>query len=103
MLESIARDEDNSVVVINGKTLENTQYLAKILQEKAGGNIFCIEPHQPYPRDYRPLRKQAKEEQRKNFRPTLAGQTANMSEYDTVFIGYPNWWGRHTDDPVHIP
>ena len=27
-----------------------------------------------------------------NSRPELGGETLNMNNYDTVFIGYPIWW-----------
>ena len=33
------------------------------------------------------------EEQDENARPAIAGQIENLDQYDTVFIGYPNWWG----------
>ena len=28
-----------------------------------------------------------------NARPEIAGTVDNMDDYDTIFIGYPNWWG----------
>ena len=27
-------------------------------------------------------------------RPAIAGQVANMAQYDVVFVGFPIWWGR---------
>ncbi len=35
----------------------------------------------------------AKAEQNANARPALAGHVNNMNQYDTIFIGYPCWWG----------
>ena len=35
---------------------------------------------------------QAKEEQKRKERPALAGKIENLAAYDTIFIGYPNWW-----------
>ena len=26
-------------------------------------------------------------------RPALTGQVDNMEQYDTIILGYPNWWG----------
>jgi flavodoxin len=57
-----------------------------------GGDIFRIEPQKPYPTDHGTLVKLAKEEQKRNERPALAGQIDNMDAYGTVFVGYPNWW-----------
>ena len=28
-----------------------------------------------------------------NARPEIEGTVENMDDYDTIFIGYPNWWG----------
>lgn len=89
---NMTRDEDNSVVVINGKVLGNTQYVAQLIQQMTGGDMFRIEPQQPYPTDHRTLVDLAKEEQRRNDRPAIAGQVENMAAYETVFVGYPNWW-----------
>jgi len=89
---NMTRDEDNSVVVINGKVLGNTQYVAQLIQQMTGGDMFRIEPLKPYPKDHRTLVEQAKEEQKRKERPALAGKIENLAAYDTIFIGYPNWW-----------
>lgn len=34
----------------------------------------------------------AAEEQDDNARPELTSHIENLDEYDTIFIGYPNWW-----------
>jgi len=89
---NMTRDEDNSVVVINGKVLGNTQYVAQLIQQMTGGDMFRIEPLKPYPKDHRTLVDQAKEEQKRKERPALVGKIENLAVYDTIFIGYPNWW-----------
>jgi len=90
--KNMTRDEDNSTVVINGKVLGNTQYVAQLIQEKTEADIFRIEPQKPYPTDHRTLVQLAKEEKKRKERPVLAGQIENIDAYETVFIGYPNWW-----------
>lgn len=83
---------DNSTVVINGETLGNTQYMAYVIQENTGANIFRIVPETPYPTDHSELVDLAKKEQQENARPTFSGEIEDFAQYDTVFIGYPNWW-----------
>lgn len=36
---------------------------------------------------------QAAEEQDEEARPELAAQIENPDQYDTILLGYPNWWG----------
>ncbi|MGM9646809.1 MAG: flavodoxin [Eubacteriales bacterium] len=83
---------DNSTVVIDGQTLGNTQYMAYVIQENTGANIFRIVPETSYPTDHDALVDLAREEQRKDARPAFVGEIENFNEYDTVFVGYPNWW-----------
>ncbi len=90
---NMTREEDNSAVVINGNVLGNTQYVAQLIQEMTGGDIFRILPRKPYPTNHRTLVDMAKEEQNQGARPAIEGTIENLEAYDTVFIGYPNWWG----------
>lgn len=89
---NMTREEDNSTVVIDGKVLGNTQYVAQLIQEMTGGDIFRIVPQTPYPTDHRTLVDLAKKEQNENARPVIA-ESVNLAAYDTIFLGYPNWWG----------
>ena len=86
-------EEEKSTVVINGKVLGNTQYVAGIIQENTRADIFRIEPETPYPRNHKILVDQAAKEQQEKFRPVIAKKIENLEEYDTIFLGYPNWWG----------
>lgn len=71
----------------------NTQKIAELIHEKVGGDIFRIETANPYPQDYNACVEAARSEQENKARPALANRVENMDAYDTVFIGYPNWWG----------
>lgn len=82
-----------SVVVKDGEVLGNVQYMAQIIQESTGGDLFRIETVQQYPLDHDPLVDQAAAEQDENARPELTAQVEDPSQYDVVFLGYPNWWG----------
>lgn len=82
----------NSYVEIDGETFGNTQYMAYVIQENTGANIFRIVPETPYPTDHSALVDLAQTEQRNNARPKFVGAIENFEKYDTVFVGYPNWW-----------
>lgn len=91
--DNMTQDEDNSVVVIDGEVLGNTQYVAYVIQENTGADIFRIEPETPYPTDHDTLVDLAAEEQNQAARPAIKDRIENLEQYDTVFVGYPNWWG----------
>ena len=84
-------DKDNSYVEIDGERLGNTQYMAYVIQENTGANIFRILPKNPYPTDHDALLEAAQNEIRTNARPEIEGTIEDFNSYDVVFVGYPNW------------
>lgn len=71
----------------------NTHIIADMIAEETGADLFEIQPVNPYPTVYRECTDVAQKEQRENARPAFIGGVENMAQYDTVFIGYPIWWG----------
>lgn len=82
-----------SIVVKDEEKMGNTEYVARLVQETVGGDLFRIETKDAYPLEHDTLVDQAAEEQEKDFRPELSGHVENFERYDTVILGFPNWWG----------
>lgn len=82
-----------SIVVKDGEKMGNTEYVAGLVQETVGGDLFRIETKDDYPLEHEPLVDQAAEEQEKETRPELSSHVENFEQYDTVILGFPNWWG----------
>ncbi|WP_030350427.1 flavodoxin [Streptomyces scopuliridis] len=89
---NMSDDEENSTHVVDGKVLGNTQYVAQIIEERTGAEVFRIETAEELPLDHETLENLALEQQEANERPKLKALIPNLEEYDTVFIGYPIWW-----------
>ena len=70
----------------------NTRGIARLLHQKIGGDLVEIEPVTPYSEDYNTCLEQARKDQERAARPALKTRINDMSRYDTVFLGYPNWW-----------
>ena len=81
-----------SIVVRDGGKLGNIQFAAQIIARETGADLFRLETVEPYPLDHDPLVDQAAQEQDDNARLELVA-LPDLSGYDTVFLGYPNWWG----------
>ena len=54
--------------------------------------MFSIQVNDPYPSDYDECMDRASEEKAENARPKLTGSVENFSDYDVIFLGFPNWW-----------
>lgn len=91
--DNMTEEEANSTVIIDGEVLGNTQYMAYVIQETVGADIFRIEPETPYPTDHDTLVDLAKEEENDNARPSIKDTIENFDTYENIFVGYPNWWG----------
>lgn len=70
----------------------NTSIIAKMIASTTGSDTFEIVPSKEYPKTYKECTDVAKEEQKKNARPAYKGDV-DTSDYDTIYIGYPIWWG----------
>ena len=71
----------------------NTEVIAEYIHEIAGADLFKVEPKVEYPSDYMKCIDVAKKEFAKNARPEIKEELEDISVYDTVYIGFPNWWG----------
>ena len=71
----------------------NTSIIAHMIAEQTGADLFEIKPETPYPTTYQELLDVSQQEMADNARPEIVGTVDNMADYDTIFIGYPNWWG----------
>ena len=91
--------DSSSVLIAYFSWSGNTEQVAQIIQQETGGDLFEIAPATPYTDDYNELLDIAQQEQSDNARPELAGQVENWEQYDTIFVGYPNWW---SDAPMAV-
>lgn len=70
----------------------NVQQLAGWVQEETDGDLFSIRVTDPYPSDWDECLDRANQERGEDARPELEERVENLDDYDTVFLGYPNWW-----------
>lgn len=82
-----------SYSMIDGQAVGRIRAVADMIQDKVGGELFSIQTSVVYPADGAELIDYAAEEQANNARPELTTHIENLDQYDTIFIGYPNWWG----------
>lgn len=73
-----------------------TKRIAETLAETVGADIYEIKPVKPYTTaDLNWMDKNSRssvEMRDKSSRPKIEGKLDNMSDYDTIFVGFPIWW-----------
>lgn len=85
----------NAVIAVFSRT-GNTLALAEAVQARTGFDLVRIEPAEPYPDDYDEMLDVGQREQDEDARPALADGVPSLAAYDTIYLGFPVWWG-------HIP
>lgn len=69
----------------------HTAVAAEFVRKAVGGDIFELETIKTYIEDHMKMIYEAKEELEKEIYPELK-MYPDIGEYDTIFLGYPNWW-----------
>lgn len=70
----------------------NTRGVAEEIQAQTGADLFEIELVNPYSTDYNTVLDQAQHDQNIQARPEIKNHVENFEQYDTILLGYPNWW-----------
>lgn len=71
----------------------NTEKAAEMLADITGGRLLKLEQTVPYSDSYNECIAQAKRDLNSRARPELSGLPDDLSQYDEIYLGYPNYWG----------
>ena len=92
-------NQSGKTLVVYYSATGNTKAVAEMIAEETNGDLFEIEPKDSYSEDdldwtdsnSRVAREYENEDER---HVELVSSTVNhWEDYDTVFLGYPIWWG----------
>ncbi len=86
-------DENYFGGILKSIAVGNTEVVAGILQKHIGADLFKIEQVQPYSKGYNDCIAEAQADQKRNARPELKAYPNSIDEYDTIYLGFPNYWG----------
>ena len=76
-----------------------TEGVANEIATQTGADVFEIVPTEAYTSDYNTLLDIAQRELDENARPAITGSVEDISQYDTIYLGWPCWW---SDMPMVI-
>ena len=71
----------------------NTEIVINHMKELIDADTFKIDMKNPYSPVYITCIDEAKKDLRDNARPELTYYLDSIDEYDTIVLGYPNYWG----------
>ena len=94
-----SESENGKTLVVYFSATGNTEAAATYIAQETGGDLFELEPAEPYTDEDLNYSNEdsrvSREHEDESLRDVeLASTTVdNWDSYDTVFIGYPIWWG----------
>ncbi|TDN89348.1 flavodoxin [Salegentibacter sp. 24] len=91
MIIGIQSNAQEKIAVVYLSRTENTEAVAKLIQEKVGGNLIALEKQDPYPENYQEIVAQVDRENEEGYLPPLKTKIENLKDYDILFVGFPTW------------
>ena len=88
--------ENDKMLIIFFSLTGNTETFANYIQKNANITSFRIVPVTPYPEDFNSVAEIVQQERNNNSRPEIKDPLTNISQYNTILLGYPIWYS-------HIP
>jgi flavodoxin len=85
---------ENRILVVYYSWSGHLDSMAHWVADETGGDLYRVLPKNPYPDNYNQTADRARAEQNNNERPEIVVDITpdQMSQYDTVFFGFPVWW-----------
>ena len=86
--------DTNKILVVYFSWSGHLDSMAHWAADETGGDLYRVMAADPYPEDYNATADRAKQEQDDGVRPEIVVDITpeQMSEYDTIFFGFPVWW-----------
>lgn len=90
----INTEDTNKILVVYFSWSGHLDSMAHWVADETGGDLYRVMAADPYPEDYNATADRAKQEQDDGVRPEIVVDITpeQMSEYDTIFFGFPVWW-----------
>ena len=89
------KKEALKVLVLYYSQTSNTKTVAQEIATRLGADIEEIIPVQPYDGDFQATIGRCMQEREQGIIPEIQPLTANIADYDIIFLGYPVWFGTY--------
>lgn len=96
--ETVSASSEKKVLVVYFSVTGNTKNIAEKIAAATDADIYEIKPAEEYTDadiDYSNSKSRTSKEQNdSSVRPEIQSETISLEGYDTIYIGYPIWWGE---------
>lgn len=89
-----AASNGNKTLIVYFSMSGNTKAAAEQIQRDTGADIVRLQRAKPYPKGYDNYARVADRERRHNIHPAIKHNLPDLSQYQTILVGFPTWWQR---------
>ena len=90
-----SKGPESKTLVLYYSQTGTTETVAQEIQKNLNADLETIKLENPYTGTYRELVEQVGKERESGVLPKLLPLTSDLSKYDTIFLGYPIWYGTY--------
>lgn len=90
--EATAKKDTSKTLIVFYSWGGTTRGIAQKIRNKLNCDNFEIQLIHPYSTNYNTVLNEAQRDQRSQARPEIKNKVTDFSKYDTILLGYPNWW-----------
>ena len=90
-----AVEKTNRQLVLYYSENGTTKAVAEELQKQLGADIEAIEAVEPYSGNFQATIERCNKERESGQTPALKALQSNIADYDTIYLGYPIWFGTY--------
>ena len=90
--EAQTEETEGKALVVYFSHTGTTEGAANEIAAQTGADVFEIVPTETYTSDYNTLLDIAQRELDENARPVITGSVEDISQYNTIYLGWPCWW-----------
>lgn len=89
-----AASKGDRTLIIYFSMSGTTKAAAEEIQQDTGADIVRLYRATPYPKGYDNYARVADRERRRGIHPAIKHNLPDLSQYDTILIGFPTWWSQ---------
>lgn len=93
--EEAPQTESPKILVLYYSQTSNTKAVAKEIAARLEADMEELVMLEPYDGDFQATIERCMKEREQNIIPDIQPITANLADYDIIFIGYPVWFGTY--------
>lgn len=91
-VESLPQLSSGRILIAYYSQTGHSAAVAKAIQQEVGGDVYHIQATTTYPQSAPAMLSQVKKEQNERIIPDLASPVPDLSQYDVIILGFPNWY-----------